>query len=101
MTTRIITVSCSLLLVACATTGVPATAKSANHAIEHALNAHEEAVAVGYEWRDTDSLIADAQKAVAAAQFDKATELAGQAERQSLAALKQYKSQKDAASIYD
>lgn len=99
MKTTGLIVSLSLLLGACATAGVPATAKSATHAIEHAQAAQLKAAEVGHEWRDTGTIIADARKAVEAGEFDRASELAALAERQSLAALKQYKSQRNASAI--
>lgn len=99
MKTTGLIVSLSLLLGACATAGVPANAKSAAHAIEHAEAAKMKAAKVGYEWRDTGSIIANAKKAAEASEFDRASELAALAERQSLAALKQYKSQRNASAL--
>jgi hypothetical protein len=98
----LLTVAFSLVLGACATPApeptTPApTADMASSAIAAARDAREKAASVGHEWRDTGALINDATKAAEAKEYAKAIELANQAERQGLAALEQYKAQKDAA----
>jgi hypothetical protein len=98
----LLTVAFSLVLGACATTApepiTPApTADMASSAIAAAQDARKKAASVGHEWRDTGALIDDAAKAAEAKEYAKAIELANQAERQGLAALDQYKAQKDAA----
>gem|GEM_PF-851143 len=88
----------SLMLGACATTTPEPTsaapsAEMASSAIAAARDAREKAASVGYEWRDTGALLDDAAKAAEAKEYARAIELANQAERQSLAALEQYKAQ--------
>lgn len=90
----------SLVLGACATTGTPETAETAASAIAAAQAARAKAAEVGYEWRDTGNIIEEAQKASEAKEYDKAAELAAKAERQSVAALKQYEEQKHAAGTH-
>lgn len=46
---------------------------------------------VGYEWRDTDAILADAKAANEAKDYNKAVALAGKAERQAILAYEQYK----------
>ena len=98
MKKTILIASLSLTLGACATTGNQATAASAASAIAAAQAAKSQAAEAGYEWRDTGAIIDDARKAAEAKEFSKASELAAKAERQSVAALKQYEAQKNAAS---
>jgi len=99
----------ALLMAACATTQtteapVPAPAKAAadtmavSAAITAAETAADKADAVGYQWRDTASLIDGAKKAAAANDSAKALDLAGQALRQSENAIKQQAAQQDAGS---
>ena len=66
------------LLAGCATTGDDKAA-TAEQAISDAKAANAEAAALGFEWRDTGSLIKDAQAAFDAGDFDKALALANQA----------------------
>jgi len=92
----------ALLASACATTQTaqaPAFASPAE-AIAAAEAAASQAAAVGYEWRDTSKLIADAKKAEAAKDSAKAMELAVLALHQGENALKQHDQQKDAASRF-
>ena len=64
------------LLAGCATTAEDDTAAAAERAIADAKAANAEAGALGFEWRDTGSLIKDAQAAFDAEDYDKALELA-------------------------
>jgi len=64
-------------------------AEQAKAAIAAAEKSRDQATAVGFEWRDTGDLIEEAKNAFAANDFDKATKLAGQAERQGALAVKQ------------
>ncbi len=66
-----------------------AKAEQAKAAIAAAEKSEAQAAASGFEWRDTGDLIAEAKKAAAANDFDKAIKLAGQAERQGALAVKQ------------
>ena len=95
MKNTILIAALSLLLSACATTGSTATATEATQAIAAAEAATGKVAKVGYEWRDTRAIIDAAKKAAKAEDYDKAAELAKKAEHQSLAAMEQYKSQKD------
>ena len=93
----------ALLAAACASNQavqIPATAENAAAAIATAVATNSKASAMGYEWRDTGKLIADAKKAAAAKELAKAIELAQQALHQSENALKQHDAQKDAASRF-
>jgi hypothetical protein len=89
----------SLFLGACATAAPEPTADNASSAIAAARHAKEKAARVGHEWRDTGDYIDDAIKAAEAQEYARAIELASLAKRQSLAALSQYKAQKNAARI--
>jgi hypothetical protein len=92
----------ALLAVACANTQTaqqPATADAAT-TIAAAEAARAKASALGYEWRDTGKLIANAKKAQAAKDEAKAVSLATMALHQSENALKQQAAQKDAASRF-
>ncbi len=62
-----------------------------NRVIKEAETAIAEVAKVGYEWRDTSAMLADAKAANEAKDYNKAVELAGRAERQAIAAYKQYK----------
>ncbi|HEX9801810.1 MAG TPA: SoxXA-binding protein [Gammaproteobacteria bacterium] len=99
MKKTLLTMLFSLMLGACATptpepTAAAPTADMASSAIAAARDARERAASVGFEWRDTGALIDDAAKAAEAREYARAIELANQAQRQSLAALEQYESQK-------
>lgn len=102
MKKTILLISLSLLLGACATAPrtPAATAESAASAIAAAEAARGKAAEVGYEWRDTAEIITEAKKAAEAKEYDKAVKLAGKAERQGVAALKQYEEQKNAADMH-
>lgn len=90
----------SLMLGACATTGSSTstdsqvTAETAAQAIASAEAARAKAAAVGYEWRDTGALIDDARKAAEAKDYNKATNLAKEAENQAVSGVKQYELEK-------
>ncbi len=91
----------TLMLGACAPTGSSAaggstSAESAAKAIASAEAAREKVAKVGYEWRDTGGIIDDAKKAAEDKDYDKAAKLAAKAKYQSVAAMEQYKSQKNA-----
>lgn len=73
------------LLAGCATTGDEGPS-AAEQAIADAKAANAEAAALGYEWRDTGSLIEQAEKALADGDDAKALELANKALAQSEAA---------------
>ena len=95
--------SLALLASACANTQtaqIPATPENATSAIAAAEAASSKAASLGYQWRDTGKLIADAKKAVTAKDSAKAIELAQLALHQSENALKQQAQQKDAASRF-
>lgn len=99
MKKTILTAAMSLLLAACASNGgTTASADSAAQAIAAAEAAQAKASAVGYEWRDTASMIEAAKKAVEAKQYEQAVDLAAQAERQSINAVKQQAEQVAAVS---
>ena len=74
-----------------------ADAKAAVMAAESELKA---AKAKGAEWRDTGKLIKEANEAIKAGDFDKATKLANKAKRQSINALAQAEAQKNAGPHY-
>lgn len=92
----------TLLVAGCATQTVskPADAESAAAAIAAAEASRAAAAAVGYEWRDTAQMIADARKAAEEKDFDKAVKLAGQAEQQGQAAVAQHKQQMNAVKAH-
>ncbi len=92
----------SLMLGACATTGggTEASADDATQAIAAAQTAREKVAKVGYEWRDTGTLIDQAKQAAEAKEYDKAASLAKEAEHQSAAAMAQYEAQKNAGSSH-
>lgn len=73
------------LLAGCATTGEEGPS-AAEQAIADAKAANAEAAALGYEWRDTGSLIEQAEKAMADGDEDKALQLANKALAQAEAA---------------
>ena len=64
-------------------------AEKAKAAIAAAEKSRDAAAASGFEWRDTSKLIEDAKKAATENDFDKAIQLAGQAERQGALAVRQ------------
>jgi len=66
------------LLAGCATTGDDATS-AAEQAIAEAKAANAEVAALGYEWRDTASIIKQAEQALADGDADKALALANKA----------------------
>lgn len=70
--------------------------KDAASAILAAEHEQTRAKAKGYEWRDTEKLIKEAQKAAKEGEFDKAVKLANQAKQQSTNAIAQAEEQKDA-----
>lgn len=63
--------------------------EKANAAIAAAEKSRDAAAAAGYEWRDTSEMIADAKKALAEGDADKAIALANSAEHQGVLAVKQ------------
>ena len=92
----------ALLAAACANTQTaqaPAFDTSAE-AIAAAEAARAKVAAVGYEWRDTGKLIANAKKAQAAKDEAKAMKLATTALSQSNNAIQQHAAQKDAANRF-
>ena len=100
MKKTLLAASLSLLLGACASNGgTSAAAGDAAAAIAAAESARSQAASLGYEWRDTGKLIEAAKAANEAKEYDKAVSLAGQAERQSVYAVKQQAEQADAAAI--
>jgi len=78
------------LLPACASMKSNYSSRDADLAIQAAEAAQAKASKLGYEWRDTDSLIHEAMAAATAQDFNKAVALASQAENQGIAAVKQY-----------
>lgn len=64
-------------------------------AVAAAKSAIAAANAVGGEWRDTGIILAAAEKAAAAGDFDRAVKLANEAEFQGLAGTEQAKQQAD------
>jgi hypothetical protein len=96
--------SLALLGSACATTQTAeapaATPPNAIAAIAAAEAASSKVSALGYEWRDTATLITDAKKALEAKDSATAVKLAQQAQRQSENALQQQAQQMDAASRF-
>ena len=73
------------LIAGCATTGDEGPS-AAEQAIADAKAANAEVAALGYEWRDTSSLIEQAEKALADGDEEKALELANKALAQAEAA---------------
>lgn len=101
MKKTLIAASLSLLLSACASNGTTAAGPDdAAAAIAAAEAARSQAATLGYEWRDTGAMIAQAKKAVEAKEFSKAVSLAAAAERQSVYAVKQQADQAEAAAIH-
>lgn len=98
MKNTILIAALSLMLGACATTGggSQTSANDAAQAIAAAQAAREKVAKVGYEWRDTGSLLDKAKQAAEAKEYDKAAALASEAEKQSVAAMAQYEAQKNA-----
>lgn len=80
------------LLVGCnATVRSPSyTLIDSNRVIRQAEAAIAKVAKVGYEWRDTDAMLADAKAANEKKDYNTAVALAGKAERQAIAAYKQY-----------
>ncbi len=80
------------LLVACnATKSSPSyTMIDSQRVIKQAEEAVAKAAKVGYEWRDTSQLLADAKAANEAKDYNTAVALAGQAERQANNSVAQY-----------
>ncbi|MGB5518587.1 MAG: hypothetical protein WBO73_08995, partial [Gammaproteobacteria bacterium] len=81
------------LLAGCATTGDDGPS-AAEQAIADAKAANAEVAAMGYAWRDTGSLIEQAEKALADGDDAKALELANQALAQAEAAKAQAEAEK-------
>ena len=77
------------LAVGCASTPEVADQATAEQAIADAKASNAEAEKVGAEWRDTGSMIADAEAALEAGDYAKAIELANQAQRQADNAIEQ------------
>lgn len=92
----------ALLAAACANTQTAKTPafETSAEAIAAAEAARSKVAAVGYEWRDTGKLIANAKKAQAAKDEAKALNLATLALTQSNNAIQQHAAQKDAASRF-
>jgi len=67
------------LLAGCATTGDDNATSAAEQAIAEAKAANAEVAALGYEWRDTASIIKQAEQALADGDADKALALANKA----------------------
>jgi hypothetical protein len=87
----------ALLATACASQGPSepaATADSANQSIAAAVAAANKAQEVGYQWRDTEKLIKEAQAAAAKQDFATAQKLANAAEQQGKLAVDQYQREK-------
>lgn len=80
------------LLVACnATKSSPSyTLIDSKRVIKQAETAITKAAKVGYEWRDTSAMLADAKAAEAKGDYNTAVDLAGKAERQAKNAVAQY-----------
>lgn len=85
-----------LLLGGCAGNSITPTAGNAAWAIASAQTAQRRAAAVGYEWRDTGTLIAAARAAADAREFARAIELAARAQCQGRAAMTQHLEQQRA-----
>ncbi len=100
--TTIMIATLSLMLGACATGGIQAESSedAAASAIAAAQVATDKVAKVGYEWRDTRDIIEEAKKAAEAKDYDKAAKLAHKAEAQSVEAMKQYESQKNAGKTH-
>ncbi|MFC1589176.1 LysM peptidoglycan-binding domain-containing protein [Pseudomonadota bacterium] len=81
------------LATGCATTGEPE--QTAAEAIAAAKSANADAKAAGYEWRDTGSIIASAEKALAAGNEDEAKALANKARKQAETAIAQQKAENE------
>lgn len=89
-------VACALALSLAACTSAPTkTATEANMAIKSATTANGIAKKLYVEWRDTGDLIKKAKEATDKGDFDKAVELANQAEQQAKNAVAQYNEQKN------
>ncbi|MFA7619978.1 MAG: hypothetical protein WC012_13135 [Thiohalomonadaceae bacterium] len=93
MKKHVLVLAAALLASACTNqvSSQPApTADSAQEAIAAAEASVNKAQKVGYEWRDTAKLIAQAKEAAAKQDFATAQALANQAEQQGKLAVKQY-----------
>lgn len=66
---------------------------TAEQAIADAKSSNAQAKKMGAEWRDTDKIIASAETALAAGDYDKAVELANSAQRQAENAMSQAKAE--------
>ncbi len=88
----------TLLGTGCATqtASKPADAEQAAAAIAAAETSRAAAAAVGYEWRDTAKMIADAKKAAEEKDFSKAVKLAREAEQQGKNGVAQHQQQIEA-----
>ena len=77
------------LTVALATFSFSESSMTAEEMIVEAEQANAAAAAIGYEWRDTGSFIADAKKALAAGKTEQAFDLAQKAYEQAVLAKQQ------------
>ena len=68
---------------------------TAEQAIADAKAANAKAKAMGAEWRDTGKMIDEAEAALAAGDYEKATNLANEARRQAENAMAQYQSEQE------
>lgn len=84
------------LVAGCASTpDEGATQETAEQAIADAKATNAQAKAMNAEWRDTAKIIASAEEALAAGDYDKAVELANKAQRQAENAMQQAKDEQD------
>jgi len=84
------------LVAGCASTpDEGATQETAEQAIADAKATNAQAKDMNAEWRDTAKIIASAEDALAAGDYDKAVELANKAQRQAENAMQQAKSEQD------
>ncbi|TDY01740.1 DUF4398 domain-containing protein [Thiohalophilus thiocyanatoxydans] len=94
----IMAMTAALTLAACAT-GPSMSEQDANNAISAAKSELNKAKNVNYAWRDTGKMIKAAEKAAKEGEYEKAVDLANEAEKQSELAQKQSREQKDAEPI--
>lgn len=86
----IMAMTAALTLAACAT-GPSMSEQDANNAISAAKSELNKAKNVNYAWRDTGKMIKAAEKAAKEGEYEKAVDLANEAEKQSELAQQQYR----------
>lgn len=91
----IMAMTAALTLAACAT-GPSMSEQDANNAISAAKSELNKAKNLNYAWRDTGKMIKAAEKAAKEGEYEKAVDLANEAEKQGELAQQQSREQQDA-----